>query len=139
MGEGGRIFAMTSAGSTRAQAGYGVISAAKAALEAYIRQLALELAPKGITANTIRAGVTETAAFHKIPGSAGIAAKSLQLSISVTHFSQTSAVSVLSPRHCQVNDPRRRCRLSFPFSAGTRRRLPVSESSLPQQSMVDRF
>lgn len=75
MAEGGRIFAMSSAGSTRAQAGYGVISAAKAALEAYIRQLALELGPKGITANTIRAGVTETAAFHKIPGSAGIAAK----------------------------------------------------------------
>jgi NAD(P)-dependent dehydrogenase (short-subunit alcohol dehydrogenase family) len=75
MGEGGRIFAMSSAGSTRAQSGYGVISAAKAALEAFIRQLALELGPRGITANTIRAGVTETAAFHKIPGSDGIAAK----------------------------------------------------------------
>jgi enoyl-[acyl-carrier protein] reductase III len=75
MGEGGRIFAMSSAGSTRAQAGYGVISAAKAALEAYIRQLAVELGPKGITANTIRAGVTETAALHKIPGWEGIVEK----------------------------------------------------------------
>ena len=27
----------------------------------------------------------------------------------------------------------------FYFSAGTRRRLPVSESSLPQESMMDRF
>ena len=44
-----------------------LVSAAKAALEAYVRQLALELAPRGITANAIRAGVTETAALHKIP------------------------------------------------------------------------
>lgn len=75
MADGGRIFAMSSAGSTRAQAGYGVISAAKSALEAYIRQLALELAPRGITANTIRAGVTDTAALRKIPGWEGIVAK----------------------------------------------------------------
>ncbi|MHB8766137.1 MAG: SDR family oxidoreductase, partial [Deferrisomatales bacterium] len=30
--------------------------------------LALELAPLGITANSIRAGVTDTAALRKIPG-----------------------------------------------------------------------
>ena len=60
MADGGRILAMSSAGSTRAQPGYGMVSAAKAALEAYIRQLAVELAPAGITANTIRAGVTDT-------------------------------------------------------------------------------
>lgn len=68
MGAGGRILAMSSAGSTRAMAGYGLVSAAKAALEAYIRQLAVELGPRGITANTIRAGVTDTAALRKIPG-----------------------------------------------------------------------
>jgi NAD(P)-dependent dehydrogenase (short-subunit alcohol dehydrogenase family) len=67
LGDGGRILAMTSAGSARATRGYGMVSAAKAALEAYVRQLALELAPRGITANAIRAGVTETAALHKIP------------------------------------------------------------------------
>ncbi|MHB8620655.1 MAG: enoyl-ACP reductase FabI [Chloroflexota bacterium] len=69
MRDGGRIFAMTSSGSTRAIASYGAVSAAKAALEAYIRQLALELAPYGITANAIRAGVTETPASRAIPGS----------------------------------------------------------------------
>ena len=68
MGEGGRVLAMSSSGSTRAMASYGIVSAAKAALEAYIRQLALELAPLGMTANTIRAGVTDTAALRKIPG-----------------------------------------------------------------------
>jgi enoyl-[acyl-carrier protein] reductase III len=68
MRRGGRIFAMTSAGGTRAIRQYGPVSAAKAVLEAHIRQLALELAPHGITANAIRAGVTDTAALRKIPG-----------------------------------------------------------------------
>jgi enoyl-[acyl-carrier protein] reductase III len=68
MGAGGRIYAMTSSGGTRALPAYGPVSAAKAALEAHIRQLALELAPRGITANAIRAGVTATPAAQKIPG-----------------------------------------------------------------------
>lgn len=68
LGSGGRVLAMSSAGSTRAMPGYGPVSAAKAALEALIRQLAVELGPRGISANTIRAGVTDTAALRKIPG-----------------------------------------------------------------------
>ena len=68
MGRGGRVYAMTSAGGTRALPNYGPVSAAKAALESHIRQLAVELAPHGITANSIRAGVTETPALLKIPG-----------------------------------------------------------------------
>lgn len=68
MSRGGRIFAMTSAGSHRVWRGYGAVSAAKSALESHIRQLAVELAPLGITANAIRAGVTETPALQKIPG-----------------------------------------------------------------------
>ena len=69
MGRGGRIFAMTSAGGARVWATYGAVSAAKAALESHIRQLTLELAPMGITANAIMAGVTDTPALRKIPGS----------------------------------------------------------------------
>jgi enoyl-[acyl-carrier protein] reductase III len=68
MGRGGRIYAMTSAGSTRIFPTYGAVSAAKAALESHIRQLAFELAPLGITINAIRAGVTDTPALRKIPG-----------------------------------------------------------------------
>lgn len=68
MGEGGRIFAMTSSGGDRVISTYGAVSAAKAALESHCRQLALELAPRGITANAIRAGVTDTPALRKIPG-----------------------------------------------------------------------
>jgi NAD(P)-dependent dehydrogenase (short-subunit alcohol dehydrogenase family) len=66
---GSRVLAMTSAGSTRVWPGYGPVSAAKAALEAHVRQLAVELGPLGITVNAIRAGVTDTPAFRKIPGS----------------------------------------------------------------------
>ncbi len=64
---GSRIFAMTSSGSTRVIRSYGAVSAAKAALETHMRQLAFELAPMGITANTIRAGVTDTPALRRIP------------------------------------------------------------------------
>jgi NAD(P)-dependent dehydrogenase (short-subunit alcohol dehydrogenase family) len=68
MGPGGRIFAMTSSGGNHVWPTYGAVSAAKAALEAYVRQLAYELAPHRITANCIRAGVTDTPALRKIPG-----------------------------------------------------------------------
>jgi enoyl-[acyl-carrier protein] reductase III len=65
--KGTRIFAMTSAGGAKAIPQYGPVSAAKAILEAHIRQLALELAPAGITANAILAGVTDTPALRLIP------------------------------------------------------------------------
>jgi enoyl-[acyl-carrier protein] reductase III len=68
MGPGGRIYAMTSSGSHRILPHYGAVSAAKAALESHIRQLAVDLATKGITANAIQAGITDTAALRKIPG-----------------------------------------------------------------------
>src|SRR5258705_2139044 len=67
MTRGGRIYAMTSSGGTRVLPFYGPVSAAKAALESHIRQLAAELGPQGITANAIRAGVTDTPALQKIP------------------------------------------------------------------------
>lgn len=68
MGPGGRIFALTSAGDRVVWKAYGAVSAAKSALESHVRQLAVELAPFGITANAIKAGVTDTPALRKIPG-----------------------------------------------------------------------
>lgn len=69
MGHGGRIFSMTSGGDQHVIPSYGAVSGAKVALEAYTRQLAVELAPLGITANSLKAGVTNTPALQKIPGS----------------------------------------------------------------------
>lgn len=66
---GSKIFSMTSAGSHRAWHGYGPVSAAKAALEAHTRQLALELGPRGVRVNCFEAGVTDTPALRIIPGS----------------------------------------------------------------------
>lgn len=75
--EKARIFAMTSAGSHRAWADYGPVSAAKATLEAYVRQLSMELAPMGHTVNAILAGVTDTPALAKIPGADTLKASAL--------------------------------------------------------------
>jgi len=66
--EGAHVFAMTSAGGHRIWKAYGAVSAAKAALESHCRQLAVELAPRKIAVNAVRAGVTDTPALRKIPG-----------------------------------------------------------------------
>jgi enoyl-[acyl-carrier-protein] reductase (NADH) len=68
LGQGSRIFAMTSAGGHSVIPNYGAVSAAKAVMESHIRQLAYELMPYGITANAIQAGVTLTPGSSKIPG-----------------------------------------------------------------------
>ena len=68
MRQGGRIFTLTSAGSHRVWPYYGPVSAAKAALEAQVRQLSVELVTHGIAVNAIQAGVTDTPALRKIPG-----------------------------------------------------------------------
>jgi enoyl-[acyl-carrier-protein] reductase (NADH) len=68
LAQNSRIFTLTSIGGQRAMLNYGAVSIAKAALEAYTRQLAIELAPYKITANCILAGLTDTPAARKIPG-----------------------------------------------------------------------
>jgi enoyl-[acyl-carrier protein] reductase III len=68
LGEGGRVFAMTSSGDHVVWKAYGAVSAAKSALESHVRQLAVELSPQRITVNAIKAGVTDTPALRKIPG-----------------------------------------------------------------------
>ena len=65
---GSRVFAMTSGGSRRMVKSYGAVSAAKAALESHTRQLALELAPRGVMVNALMGGVTDTPALRVIPG-----------------------------------------------------------------------
>ena len=64
-----RVISFTSEGNTKAVKHYAAVSAAKAALEAITRSIALEFAPFGIKANCIQAGVTDTVSFRMIPGS----------------------------------------------------------------------
>ncbi|MER6617790.1 SDR family NAD(P)-dependent oxidoreductase [Streptomyces xantholiticus] len=54
MPAGSRFLYMSSMGAIRASHGYGVVGAAKAASEALVRSLALELAPLNITVNGVR-------------------------------------------------------------------------------------
>ncbi|GAA0565006.1 SDR family oxidoreductase [Actinomadura livida] len=72
---GANIFAMTSTGGTRVLPNYAPVAAAKAVLESHVRHLAVELAPRGVAVNAIRAGTTITPALRKIPGSDQIIAQ----------------------------------------------------------------
>ena len=69
---GSKIYAMTSSGDHIIWKAYGAVSAAKCALESHVRQLAVELSSAGISANAIKAGVTDTPALRKIPGNEAI-------------------------------------------------------------------
>lgn len=66
--EDARVLSFTSEGSTKSWQHYGAVSAAKAALEAISRNIALEFAPSGIRSNCIQAGITDTASLRMIPG-----------------------------------------------------------------------
>ena len=59
---------MSSWGAERALPMYGGIGATKAALEALTRHFALELGPKGVNVNCVRAGVVDTGALRELPG-----------------------------------------------------------------------
>ena len=66
---GSHILSMTSAGGRKNWQNYGAVSLAKAGIESATRQLSIELAAHGIAVNSLQAGVTDTSALRKIPGS----------------------------------------------------------------------
>lgn len=68
LNRGSHIVGMTSEGNQLHWPHYGAVSQAKVVLESTLRQLAVEMAPLGIRANAIQAGVTDTPALRKIPG-----------------------------------------------------------------------
>jgi enoyl-[acyl-carrier protein] reductase III len=78
MAPGGRVLAISSLGAVRAVPNYTVVGASKAALESLVRHLAVELGPKGITVNTISAGVVDTDALKKFPNRDEIIKQSLE-------------------------------------------------------------
>lgn len=67
--EDARIIGLTSEGNQKAWRAYAAVSAAKVALEAICRSIALEFAPYGIRCNVVQAGVTDTPSLRMIPGS----------------------------------------------------------------------
>ncbi len=67
MPPGSSIVAISSLGSQRVLENYTLIGTSKAALEALVRYLAVELAPRGIRVNAVSAGVVETGALEHFP------------------------------------------------------------------------
>jgi enoyl-[acyl-carrier protein] reductase III len=67
MPEGSSIVALSSLGSVRTLENYVLVGTSKAALEALVRYLGVELAPRGIRVNAISGGVVETGALEFFP------------------------------------------------------------------------
>ena len=67
MAPGSSIVALSSLGSVRVLENYSLVGTSKAALEALVRYLAVELAPQGIRVNAVSAGVVETGALEHFP------------------------------------------------------------------------
>jgi enoyl-[acyl-carrier protein] reductase III len=67
MPAGSSIVGVSSLGSQRVLENYALVGASKAALEALVRYLAVELAPQGIRVNAISAGLVETGALDYFP------------------------------------------------------------------------
>ncbi len=67
MTAGGNMVALSSLGSTRVLPGYAVVGASKAAIEALVRYLAVELAAEGIRVNAVSPGVVDTDALTYFP------------------------------------------------------------------------
>ena len=64
---GACIVAISSLGSQRVLDNYALVGTSKAALEALVRYLAVELAPRGARVNAVSAGVVETGALEHFP------------------------------------------------------------------------
>ena len=67
MAPGASIVAISSLGSSRVLENYTLVGASKAALEALVRYLAVELAPRGIRVNAVSGGLVETGALEHFP------------------------------------------------------------------------
>jgi len=65
--EGSSIIAISSLGAQRVLPNYVLVGTSKAALEALVRYLAVELAPRGIRVNAVSGGVVDTGALDHFP------------------------------------------------------------------------
>jgi enoyl-[acyl-carrier protein] reductase III len=77
MRQGSSIVGVSSLGSTRVLENYVLVGVSKAALEAVVRYLAVELAPRGIRVNAVSAGVVETGALDHFPNRESMISDSL--------------------------------------------------------------
>ena len=67
MQPGSSVVALSSLGSVRVLENYALVGTSKAALEALVRYLAVELGPRDIRVNAVSGGVVETGALEHFP------------------------------------------------------------------------
>ena len=67
MQPGSSVVALSSLGASRVLDNYALVGTSKAALEALVRYLAVELGPRGIRVNAVSGGVVETGALEHFP------------------------------------------------------------------------
>ena len=67
LGPGSSILAVSSMGAARAVPSYSVIGSSKGALEAFARNISVELAEKGIRVNILRPGTVLTDSWNSMP------------------------------------------------------------------------
>jgi len=76
MDQGGRIAVLSSYGSVRAYPTYANLGSNKAAIEAWVRYMAVEFAPRGINVNAVNGGLIDTEScayfYENVPGMAPI-------------------------------------------------------------------
>lgn len=76
MRNGGRIAVLSSYGSVRAYPTYANLGSNKAAIEAWVRYMAVEFAPRGINVNAVNGGLIDTEScayfYNNVPGMAPI-------------------------------------------------------------------
>lgn len=65
--DGGRIVALSSLGGDRAIPQYAAVGASKAAMASLVRNLCVDLGPRGITANVVSPGLVMTRALQAFP------------------------------------------------------------------------
>ncbi|MFC5724658.1 SDR family oxidoreductase [Streptomyces gamaensis] len=72
MDRGGRIVGLSSYGSLRAFPGYAALGAMKAAVESWVRSMAVEFAPYGISVNAVNGGLIDSDSLRFFYGIEGM-------------------------------------------------------------------
>ena len=95
MQPGGRIVAVSGTDSSYAVPAHAAIGAGKAALEALVRSLAVELGPRGITVNTVAPGPVSTDSSSLYYAADPEAADILRMAIPVGRFAEPAEIAAV--------------------------------------------
>jgi NAD(P)-dependent dehydrogenase (short-subunit alcohol dehydrogenase family) len=94
MPPGGRIVAVSGSDSRFAVVDHGLIGAAKAALESLVRNLAVELGPRGVTVNAVMPGAVRTDSLDlAVDGAGATMVETILRSIPLGRFAEPGEIA----------------------------------------------